>query len=133
VLATGLALAACTPIPPALTAAQNPVELPAQARVVLNEIDGDVLKLSVFNLTGGSLVVLRDAIVMSTAHGVRNRKPGGVDHVYTVPPKGAHDVNVRFSFEGLKEGETVKVMFDKALLVDDRPLPMPPLSLLVGS
>ena len=52
-------------------------------------------------------------------------------NVYLVPPKGVHPVNVRFSFSGLKKGETLSILFDRALSIDGHPLPLPPISLRV--
>jgi hypothetical protein len=129
-LATGLALVACA-IPPPLSPIQRTAELPARARVELSGSQDGILKFLVTNLTDESLIVSRDAIVMSSSQGVRNREPGGVANMYLIPPKGIHDVNVRFSFEGVKVGETVNVLFDRALLVDGHPLPMPAISLRV--
>lgn len=131
-IAASLALVACA-VPPPLSPIQRTAELPAQARVELATTQGDTLKFFVSNLTDASLIISRDAIVMSSSQGVRNRKPGGVANMYLLAPKGIHDVNVRFSFEGVKAGETVKVLFDRALLLDGHPLPMPPISLRVES
>lgn len=130
-LAASLALGSCHGYAPLLEPTQGTAELAAQARVVLTEVDGDILKFSVFNLTGQPLLVSRDAIAMSSSQGLRSRKPGGVANVYLVPPNGSHAVNVRFSFSGLKKGETLNILFDRALSIDGRPLALPPISLRV--
>lgn len=71
------------------------------------------------------MVVSRDQIVLTTSRGMRQRKPGGSESFYTLPPGGEHAVNVRFSFADLPVGETVGVAFDRALLIGGNPLPEP--------
>ncbi|HYQ43560.1 MAG TPA: hypothetical protein VER11_16375 [Polyangiaceae bacterium] len=132
-LAGTMLLGACLGTAPPLTPIQGTVELPAQARVVLRGVDGDILKFHVFNLSDKFLLVARDEIALSCSKGTRHRKPGGSESYYTIPPGGEHAVNVRFSFAELAVGETVSVVFDRALLRDGNPLPehIPPISLRV--
>jgi hypothetical protein len=60
-------------------------------------------------------VVHRDRIYLSTPSGAVARLPGGAAHTYTLPPGGAHDVNVRFDLSRLEEGTRVEVLFGDAL------------------
>ena len=132
-LAGAVCLAGCLGVAPPLTPVQATVELPAQARVSLQKVDGDILKFSVFNLSDKFLVVARDEIVLTCSQGTRRREPGGSTNFYTIPPGGEHAVNVRFSFAGIAAGETVTVAFDRALLREGNPLPehIAPVSLRV--
>lgn len=131
-VALSLSLAGCHPLAPVLTPMQPTSEVQAQARVTLVEIDNDILKFSVFNPTSNSLVVSRDEIVLASYRGVQRREPGGVERFYTVPPGGTHAVNVRFSFAGVKAGETLEVRFDRALSINNQPIAMPPIRIRVG-
>lgn len=98
-----------------------------QARVELTEIDGDILKFMVFNLSEQNMVLLRDQVVLKTASGLRHREAGGITNVYNVPAGGAHDLNVKFDLAGTKSGEQLEVHFERALLVGDRPIQIDPI------
>lgn len=129
-LAAALLATACRSSVP-LRATHPVVEAPGAARVLLTEIDGDILKLSVVNLSGASMVVLRNQIVLLTPLGVRTRESGGVSSTYDIAPGSAHDVNVRFDMDGLAAGDVLQLRFEKALLVDGQPVHVPPIVLRV--
>lgn len=92
---------------------------------MLRTLDGDIFKFTVLNLTQEPLVILRDQILLKTPRGILYREPGGLSATYTVPPGGAHDVNVRFALDPLIPGESVEVLFERALLIRGAVLPMP--------
>jgi hypothetical protein len=83
------------------------------------------------NLTQEPLVILRDQILLRTPRGTLRREPGGLSDTYTVAPGGAHDVNVRFALDQLMPGESVEVLFDRALLIRGASLPIPPMQFRV--
>ncbi|HEY6556938.1 MAG TPA: hypothetical protein VI072_06680 [Polyangiaceae bacterium] len=126
--AAALAVLACTPNVP-LRPVQAQAEAP-QARVRLTEIDGNILKFHVFNLTNQPLVILRDEIYLVTPRGPRRREAGGISNLYNVVPGGAHDVNVKFDFSGLAAGDALEVRFDRALMLTGRPVPIAPLTFI---
>ncbi|HEX9619378.1 MAG TPA: hypothetical protein VF989_04545 [Polyangiaceae bacterium] len=112
-----------------LAPVQGQVETPGAARVSLAEVDADILKFAVFNLTNQTMVVLRDEVYMTSRLGSRRRLPGGVSSVYNIAPGGAHDVNVRFDFDGFVAGDRVEVRFDRALVVAGSPIAIQPIAL----
>jgi len=87
------------------------------AVVVLNEVDGNIFKFSVENLSNETMVLDRDRVYLSTPGETLSRLPGGAAHTYTLPPGGAHDLNVRFSLSSLERGTRVEVQFDSAVTV----------------
>jgi hypothetical protein len=97
----------------------RPVETETRAAnravVVLQEVDGNIFKFTVENLSNETMVVHRDRIYLSTPSGTVERLAGGAAHTYTLPPGGAHDVNVRFDLSRLEEGTRVEVLFGDAL------------------
>lgn len=114
-----------------MRALQPIADAPGVARVLLREIDGDILKFSVLNVSGAPMVVLRDQIVLVTPLGVRARSSGGVSSTYNIAPATAHDVNVRFDLSDLAPGDVVQVRFETALLVGGRPITIEPIVLRV--
>lgn len=129
--AVALLAISCSSAPP-LRATHPESEAPGAARVMLLEIDGDILKFSVMNLSGAPMVILRDRVTMLSPLGVRTRKSGGVASTYNVAPGNAHDVNVRFDFDDLGPGDVVQIRFSDALLVAGEPVPIEPIVLRVG-
>jgi hypothetical protein len=105
---------------------ESPAAGPVQARVQLTEVDDDIFKFIVFNLTREPMVILRDEIVAVTPTGTLRREPGGVSSVYNVPPGGAHDVNVKFDLDGVNAGDRIEVRFDRAVLINGAPTRVAP-------
>jgi hypothetical protein len=116
---------------PSMRALQPIADAPGVARVLLREIDGDILKFSVLNVSGAPMVVLRDQIVLVTPLGVRARSSGGMSSTYNIAPGTAHDVNVRFDLSDLAPGDVVQVRFETALLVGGKPIAIEPIVLRV--
>jgi hypothetical protein len=108
------------------------VEVPGQVRVTLNEVDGDILKFMVFNLTDQTMLVLRDEVLLVTRYGAQRRERGGVSNMYELKPWGAHAVNVRFDISGMVPGEPLQVRFDRAVLVQGNRVSVPPLSFMAS-
>ncbi len=125
VLVAGLLLG-CTTEPTA-EPVRSVAETPGAARVALREIDGDIFKLSVKNLSPAPLVIDRDAIVMETQGGTFPRSPGGTATTYVVPPGGSHAVNVRFDMTRVQSGEPFMLRFDGALYVGSMQVHVPAL------
>ena len=121
---------ACRSAPP-LRAVQPTADAPGVARVLLTEIDGDILKFSVLNLSSTTLVVLRDQITLMTPLGLRARESGGIDRTYNIAPGAAHDVNVRFDMSDLAARDVIQVRFENALLVSGQPVAIEPIVLQV--
>jgi hypothetical protein len=103
----------------------------AQARVELTEVDSNILKFTVFNLSDRNMVILRDQMLLKTPSAARRRESGGVSSVYNVPAGGAQDINVKFDMSGTKPGDLVEVHFENALLIADKPVQVPPIVLRV--
>ena len=125
-----LAIAATAPacIPAHHVAAiQTEARAEGLARVSVREVDDNIFKFSVLNLSKEILVVDRDAVRLVTPRGSRERAPGGVAHTYTIQPGGAHDLNVKFDLEGLGEGTEVSISFTDAILVGGKPVPLDPI------
>ncbi len=118
---------------PQLRAERPTADAPGAARVMLTEIDGDILKFSVLNLSSQPMVVLRDQITLQTPYGTRARKSGGVASTYNVAAGAAQDVNVRFAMGDLAPGDVVEVRFEQALLLAGSPVAIEPIVLRVGS
>ncbi|HTU62267.1 MAG TPA: hypothetical protein VMF89_27600, partial [Polyangiales bacterium] len=88
-------LAACTATRPgAVASLQQSLQVESVAKVDVLDVDGDIFKFTVYNLMADTLVIQRDAIVMRTDKAERRREPGGLATVYTLPPGGAHNLNV---------------------------------------
>lgn len=122
-LALSAALPGCS-YTPHLVPLRGEVFTPGAARVVLMNIDGDIIHVDVFNQTSVPLVVYRDAFLLSTATGMRPRVPGGVSNIYTIPPGSVHDVRVRFDLSGLSRGDQVVLVFQNALVANGQPIPI---------
>jgi hypothetical protein len=131
-LALGALLVAIACSTPPLRAVRPVADAPSSARILLTEIDGDILKFSVLNLSGAPMVVLRDQIVLVTPLGVRTRERGGVSSTYDIAAGAAQDVNVRFDLDDLAAGDVVQVRFDGALLIQGAPVAIDPIVLRVG-
>ena len=110
-----------------VSALEPSVEAPAAARVSLTEIDENIFKFIVHNLSNVPLVILRDNVLLRTPVGIRRRAPGGLSHVYNVPPGGAHELNVKFDLSGLAPGDHLEVQFEQALLIGGLPTLVPPM------
>jgi len=123
--------AACGGAPP-LRATHPVANAPGMARVLLSEIDGDILKFSVLNLSERPMVVLRDQIVLMTPLGLRTRTSGGLKSTYNVAAGQAHDVHVRFDMDELAAGDVLQVRFEDALLIDGQPIAIEPVVLRVA-
>ena len=131
VLLAGAALWAATACGPTLMATRPDVRTPGAARVVLKEVNDDLMEFVVYNESPYELVVNRDAVHLATAAGLRPRIPGGIASVYNIPPGGSHDVHVKFPLNGLREGETVWINFQEALLINGQQVPVEPVALVV--
>lgn len=118
--------AACAPTRH-VTPVQTETRAEGMARVVLREIDGNIYKFTVFNLSTETMSVDRDSIQLVTAGGGRSREPGGVGHAYTIAPGGAHDVNVKFMTNDIAAGTQATITFEYALTIGGRPVPIAPL------
>jgi hypothetical protein len=122
-----IAIASCRPTV-SLTAVR-PTTQSEQVRISLVEIDNDILKFVIYNLTGETLVVMRDEIRLASARGTWSRITGGVDRVYNIPAGQAHDVNVRYDWNGVDPGETAEVRFNQALMISGHPIDVPPIQI----
>lgn len=98
--------------------------------VMLNEVDGDIFKLTVINSSNASLVVFRDRFYLRGSDGVHAREAGGAASVYTIPPGGVHGVNVKFRLEG-PPGTRLELDFADAIRTGDGPLRLPPIECVV--
>lgn len=125
-----LALGSCTASPP-LTADDAEDTLAGVVRVRLKEIDVDIFKFSVFNLSRETMTLDRDELRLRTPTEVRPRRPGGAQSVYTVPAGGAHDLYVRFPLDGLAAGTRVAVDFGRGISVDGHPVAVEPMNFTV--
>lgn len=104
---------------------------PGAIRVLLLGIDGNLVKVDIFNQTSAPMLVYRDQVMLSTATGMRGRMQGGVGHIYTIPPGGVHKLHVRYDLYGLRPGDQVAMIFQNAIAVNGQPVPVEPLPLLV--
>jgi hypothetical protein len=103
----------------------------AQARVELTEVNGNILKFLVFNLSDHNMVILRDQMLLKTPSATRRRTSGGAVAVYNVPAGGAQELNVKFDMSGTKSGDLLEVHFENALRIADKPVQVPPVVLRV--
>ena len=118
ILGGALLLAACTRTRPgAVASLQQSLRMESLAKIDVQAVDGDIFKFTVYNLTAETMVVQRDAIVLRTDKAERRREPGGLETVYTLPPGGAHNVNVRFNLLDLQPEQEFHVDLSQALLV----------------
>jgi hypothetical protein len=116
---------------PSAVESQTEAVYAGQARVVAHGVSGNIFRFSVENLSHDNMVVDRDAVRLGTNGGSRGRLPGGADSTYTIPPGGAHDVNVKFDLSGLSEGEEVSVQFGSAIHVAGLPVPVDPIGFTI--
>lgn len=100
-------------------------------RIGLDAVDGDIVKLVVFNETAAPLRLYRDRVTLQTSRGVRSRLPGGVGGLYDVAPQSSHKLNVRFQLDDLPKGETVELQFNDAILSGDNAIPFEPMPFVV--
>lgn len=108
--------------------AQRPeLMTPGALRIVLLEVDDNMITVDVFNQTNTVMLIYRDAVLLSTSGGLRARMPGGVGHVYTVPPGGMHKLRVRYDLHGLHRGDQVAMVFQNAIVIAGQPVPVEPL------
>ncbi|MCS6911831.1 MAG: hypothetical protein RMK29_14870 [Myxococcales bacterium] len=131
VLAAAAALWAATACGPSLMATRPEVHSPGAVRVALKSLSDDLFKFVVVNESPYPLVIYRDAVRLATATGTRSRLPGGLAHIYHVPPGGYHDVHVKFPLGGIRQGETVWVHFQQALLINGQPVAVEPLEFVM--
>ena len=135
-LGAGLALAALGLLPGCATGARlvaQRAELitPGAIRVLLLGVDGNLVKVDIFNQTSAPMLVYRDQVLLSTSTGMRARMQGGVGHVYTIPPGGVQKLHVHYDLYGLRPGDQVAMIFQNAIAVNGQPVPVEPLPLLV--
>lgn len=90
-------------------------------------------RLDVTNESGQvPLLINRDAILLRTSKETLERKPGGANSSYTVPPGAHRQVNVRFGVATLAPGESLQLILDQAFTPatgGDR-IPVPALALV---
>ena len=110
-----------------LLAQRAEVMTPGAVRVVLKATNEDIIEFDVHNYTGSPMVIYRDAVYLSTSRGLRNRVPGGVSNVYTIPPGGVQQVNVRYKLDDLSRGDQLAVVFQNAVVIDGQPVPVEPI------
>jgi hypothetical protein len=113
------------------TEASTPSRSERRAVVVLHEVDGNIFKFSVENLSNETMVLDRDRVFLSTPKDTVARLPGGAAHTYTLPPGAAHDLNVRFDLSSLEKGTRVEVQFDRALTVQGVHVDVAPIPFVV--
>ncbi len=127
-----LALAACAFFArPQLVPTNVQVEAPAAVRVVYQQSRRDILRFSVYNLSGEMLVVERDLIKMTTPNGERTRIAGRGATAYAIPPGGFHWVDVRFDLSDVRAGDNVAVDFRDAVLLNGQPVRIAPINFAV--
>ena len=127
-LAGGLSLAGTGCSQSIRLIAQRPeLMTPGALRIVLVEVDENTVTVDVFNQTNTVMLIYRDAVLLSTSGGLRARMPGGVGHVYTLPPGGVHKVRVRYDLHGLHRGDQVAMVFQNAIVLAGQPVPVEPL------
>jgi hypothetical protein len=114
-----------------LTPVKMEVEAPSLARVQLLSIEDNIFKFEVYNLSNKPMVILRDEVVLVTPTGPVHRLPGGISNRYDVSPGQSHAVNVRFSLDNVKTGDTLQVDFSPAILVGGAPVKVEPLPIRV--
>lgn len=114
-----------------LTPIKTEVEAPSVARVQLLRIEDNIFKFEVYNLSDRPMVILRDEVVLITRTGRVHRLPGGTSNRYDVPPGQSHAVNVRFSLDNVKTGDTLQVDFSPAIVVGGAPVKVEPLPIRV--
>jgi hypothetical protein len=126
-------LAAACAATPILITAQADQKLAGQVEVVTRQIDGNILKFTVENLsTTAQMTVNRDAVFLVDASGHRvDRSVGGTQNLYSIPPGTVHDVNVKFALDDLARNEIVAVHFEEAVLIGGSPVAIPPLTFQV--
>lgn len=101
------------------------------ARILLKDARGGTLTFEVYNHTGGQMLIQRDAFFLSTPHGMRPRSPGGGAGTFAVQPGGVREISLRFDLHGLSRGDTVTLVCQSGLLIDNNPLPVEPIPLAV--
>ncbi len=115
-----------------LIAQRAEVFTPGVGRISIRDSHSDIISLDVFNKTDYPMTVLRDAFLLSTtSRGTRSRLPGGVAHVYVIPPGGVHEVNLRFDLHDLHPGEQALLLSQDALIVNGQPVFLEPLPFVV--
>ncbi len=102
-----------------------------EAIVVVLPGNSDILRFTVENLSNETMTIDRDAVLLDTSHGLRQRSSFAGKSTYTLAPGAMHDVNVRFSYDGLQPGERVAVLFDDAVTVGGRHVGLEPLPFVV--
>lgn len=104
---------------------------PGAIRILLLGVEGNLVKVDIFNQTSAPMLVYRDQVMLSTSNGMRARMQGGVGRVYTIPPGGVHKLHVRYDLYGLRPGDQVAMIFQNAVAVNGQPVPVEPLPLVV--
>jgi hypothetical protein len=115
----------------AFAQASGAVQAPGTATVRIGGFDGDILSFNVVNESSGVMTILRDRVYMIRGGQRIYRQPGGAAREYMVPPRGHHEVKVRYRLEDPRPGESVAVHFEEALLVNGQPVPIEPIPLQV--
>jgi hypothetical protein len=88
-----------------------------EAIVVVLPVDDNILKFTVENLSNQWMNVDRDSVLLATPAGTKTRLPGGAHSAYSLAPGEMHDVNVKFSMDGIEHGQRIAVLFDDAVTV----------------
>jgi hypothetical protein len=96
-------------------------------RVVLKERDRKLFKLMVINETQQPVMIDRDAITLEVGGEEHRRNPGGASTMYSIPPGGFHQVNVKYDLPLVSEGEHALLQFKNAVFVGGVPVYVDPI------
>ncbi|HVK67866.1 MAG TPA: hypothetical protein VM694_25575 [Polyangium sp.] len=114
------------------TLAATNSEVSAQSvRVVVEDVDGDIIKLVVINESTKPMRIYRDRVTLMTPTKEQDRVPGGSDNLYTVEPGQSHKLYVRFDLSALEPNQSVELRMNKAVMVGDGPINFDPITLFV--
>lgn len=109
-----------------LQSVHDSVQAHGLARVVLVNHGSYWFNFTVYNESPFVMIIDRDAVRLATSAGVRNREPGGLIGTYVVPAGGSHDCNLEFSIESILAGETVRIEFQDALIINGQRISIAP-------
>jgi hypothetical protein len=92
---------------------------------------GMFFRTVVENRSDTPIIVDRDAVLLQTPSGPRQRLPGGISRYYLLAPGERHRVQCLYWVADLKPGDSPQLDFSRAITRMGTPLPVEPLPLTV--